>query len=41
VTSNVVDVEPEAVRFGMAVEVFFEEQGGHWVPLFRHHSIIS
>ena len=36
VTSNLVDVAPEAVMIGMAVEVIFEEAGaGVMLPLFR------
>jgi uncharacterized OB-fold protein len=41
--SNVVDVEPEDMRVGLEVEVFFEDwtglSGGEdtrvWIPLFR------
>ena len=42
-TTNVVDVEPEDMRIGLEVEVFFEDwtglSGGEdtrvWIPLFR------
>jgi uncharacterized OB-fold protein len=42
-TTNVVDVEPEDIRIGLEVEVFFEDwtglSGGEdtrvWIPLFR------
>jgi len=41
--TNVVDIEPEAIRIGLEVEVFFEDwtdlSGGEdtrvWIPLFR------
>ncbi|BBY60983.1 hypothetical protein MSAR_41190 [Mycolicibacterium sarraceniae] len=41
--TNVVDVEPEDLRIGLAVEAFFEDWTGLsgaedtrvWVPLFR------
>jgi uncharacterized OB-fold protein len=35
VTTNLVDVDPESVYIGMPVDVAFERQGEHWVPLFR------
>lgn len=36
VTSNLVDVPPDGVEIGMAVEVVFEQVGGGTVlPLFR------
>lgn len=42
-TTNVVDIEPEDMRIGLEVEVFFEDwtglSGGEdtrvWIPLFR------
>lgn len=34
-TTNLVDVEPEAVRIGMAVEVAFEDHDPVFLPLFR------
>ena len=33
-TTNVIDVEPEAVTIGLRVEVRFEEQDDVWLPLF-------
>jgi len=33
--TNIVDVEAGAVAIGMAVDVFFEQWGDVWVPLFR------
>ena len=33
--TNIEQCEPEDVRFGMAVEVFFENRDDVWVPLFR------
>ena len=33
-TTNVIDVEPEAVTVGLRVEVRFEEQDDVWLPLF-------
>lgn len=39
ITSNLVDVPPEAVTIGMAVEVVFEElRAGVVLPLFRRSS---
>ena len=35
IVSNVVGIDPAEVEIGMAVEVFFEEWGEVWVPLFR------
>jgi uncharacterized OB-fold protein len=35
VTSNVIDIEPEAVQIGLRVEVTFVEDAGRWLPLFR------
>lgn len=35
VMSNVVGIDVEQVRTGMPVEVFFEQWGDVWVPLFR------
>ncbi len=32
--TNLVDVAPDAVEIGMAVEVCFEHNGDIWVPLF-------
>lgn len=34
-TTNLVEVEPDDVAIGMAVEVVFEEHGGVYIPLFR------
>ena len=34
-TTNIVDVEPDDVRVGMAVEVVFEDHAPVFVPLFR------
>jgi hypothetical protein len=34
-TTNLVGVEPEDARIGMAVEVVFEENGAVYLPLFR------
>jgi len=34
-TTNVIDVDPEQVAIGMAVEVTFEHHDDVWVPLFR------
>jgi uncharacterized OB-fold protein len=34
-TTNLVDVEPEQVRAGMAVEVVFEQNDDVYLPLFR------
>ena len=34
-TTNLVDVEPEDIRTGMAVEVVFEENDDVFLPLFR------
>ena len=34
-TTNLVDVEPEDVRDGMAVEVVFEQHEDVYLPLFR------
>jgi hypothetical protein len=34
-TTDLVEVEPEAVYIGMPVEVVFEAAGDAWVPLFR------
>jgi uncharacterized OB-fold protein len=34
-TTNLVGVEPEDLRVGMEVEVFFEEHEGVYLPLFR------
>lgn len=34
-TTNLVGVEPEELRVGMEVEVFFEEHDGVHLPLFR------
>jgi uncharacterized OB-fold protein len=34
-TTNLVDVEPEDIRDGMAVEVVFEENDDVFLPLFR------
>jgi hypothetical protein len=33
--TNIVEVEPDAVRIGMAVEVCFVPNGDVFVPLFR------
>jgi uncharacterized OB-fold protein len=33
--TNIVDVAAGAVAIGMAVDVFFEQWGDVWVPLFR------
>lgn len=33
--ANIEQCEPEDVRFGMPVEVFFENRDDIWVPLFR------
>jgi uncharacterized OB-fold protein len=33
--TNIVDIAPEAVTVGLAVEVFFEEWEPVWLPLFR------
>jgi uncharacterized OB-fold protein len=34
-TTNLVDVEPEDIRTGMAVEVVFEHDDDVYLPLFR------
>ena len=34
-TTNVVDVAPDAVFIGMPVEVLFEHHEDVWIPLFR------
>jgi uncharacterized OB-fold protein len=34
-TTNLIDVEPEDIRTGMAVEVVFEENDDVFLPLFR------
>ena len=34
-TTNIVDVDPDDVRVGMAVEVVFEDHAPVFVPLFR------
>jgi hypothetical protein len=34
-TTNIVDVDPDEVRVGMAVEVVFEDHAPVFVPLFR------
>ena len=34
-TTNIVGIDPEAVRIGMAVEVVFENHAPVFVPLFR------
>jgi uncharacterized OB-fold protein len=34
-TTNLIDVEPDAVRIGMAVEVVFEHNDDVYLPLFR------
>jgi uncharacterized OB-fold protein len=34
-TTNLVDVEPDEVRDGMAVEVVFEQHEDVYLPLFR------
>ena len=34
-TTNIVDVEPDAVRIGMPVEVVFEDHDPIYLPLFR------
>jgi uncharacterized OB-fold protein len=34
-TTNLVDVEPDAVRIGMPVEVVFEDHDPIFLPLFR------
>lgn len=34
-TTQIVDCDPESVRFGMAVEVDFEQHEDVWVPVFR------
>jgi uncharacterized OB-fold protein len=34
-TTNVVGIEPEAVRIGMPVEVVFEHHDDVWLPLFQ------
>ena len=34
-TTNLVDVEPEDIRDGMAVEVVFEQHDDVFLPLFR------
>jgi len=33
--TNLVDCDAEAVAIGQPVEVVFEQQGEHWIPLFR------
>lgn len=33
--TNIVDCDPDAVRFDMPVKVLFEQNGEHWVPLFE------
>jgi len=34
-TTNIVDIDPDAVRIGMPVEVVFEDHNPVFVPLFR------
>lgn len=34
-TTNLVNVEPDAVEIGMPVRVVFEERDGVWLPLFE------
>lgn len=34
-TTNIVDIDPDDVRIGMAVEVVFEDHAPVFVPLFR------
>jgi len=34
-TTNLVHVEPDAVRIGMPVQVVFEEREDVWIPLFE------
>jgi len=34
-TTNLVDVEPDAVEIGMPLEVVFEDHEDVWIPLFR------
>lgn len=34
-TTNIVDIDPEAVTMGMPVEVMFEQDDDVWLPLFR------
>jgi len=34
-TTNLVDVEPDAVEIGMPLEVVFEHHEDVWIPLFR------
>jgi uncharacterized OB-fold protein len=34
-TTNIVDVDPDAVRIGMPVEVVFEDHAPVYLPLFR------
>jgi uncharacterized protein len=34
-TTNLIDIEPEAVSIGMAVEVVFEHNDDVYIPLFR------
>jgi uncharacterized OB-fold protein len=40
-TTNLVDVEPEDVRIGMAVRVLFEHVEDVWLPLFTPVEVVS
>jgi uncharacterized OB-fold protein len=40
-TTNLVNVEPDAVEIGMRVRVTFEEYDGVWLPFFEPTEVVS